>query len=156
MMNRKFAFPWMCVLAFTAFGCTEQKQDQPEPDAIDPDDVPITIADVDMPKSYRDAVERVREYRDQIRDAIAAKIPSKAHRPLDELEFVLESMPYLARDAGVPKRQWETVVLAAEDISELFNQVHAAIDEHRKPDYAAVAEPIDDAINRLAALIPEA
>jgi hypothetical protein len=63
-------------------------------------------------------------------------------------------MPYLARDAGVPKHQWETVVLAAEDISELFGEVHGAIDDHRKPDYDGVAVEIDDAIEKLAKLTP--
>lgn len=123
-------------------------------ETIDPDDVPITAEDVDMPKCYRDAVQRVKTYRDQIESAIAANTPGKAHRPLDELEFVLEAMPYLARNDGVPKRQWETIVVAAEDISESFNQVHAAIDDHREPNYGDVARPVEDAIQRLAAVIP--
>ena len=99
-------------------------------------------------------MERIRSYRDRIRDAISAGTPGKAHRPLDELEFVLEAIPYLARDAGIPKRQLETVVLAAEDIRELFSKVHAAIDEHQKPDFESVAPEIDDAIRRLAKLAP--
>ncbi|HWB14411.1 MAG TPA: hypothetical protein VG826_34615 [Pirellulales bacterium] len=61
----------------------------------------------------------------------------------------MEKLPYLARQDGIPKRQWETVVVAAEDISELFSQVHSAIDEHRPPDYASVAKSIQEAIERL-------
>jgi len=49
-------------------------------------------------------------------------------------------------------RQLETVVLAAEDTSELFGEVHAVIDDHRKADYQGVAQQIDDAIGRLASV----
>ena len=136
-------------------GCAKTKV-EPVAEPVDPDDVPITLADVEMPTTYRDAVERVRSYRDLIRDALAANTPGKAHRPLDESEFVLDAMPYLARKDCVPKRHWETVVLAAEDISELFNQVHSAIDEHREPDFAAVADAIEAAIERLGSVTPGA
>lgn len=137
-----------------AMGC-EIDDPQPEPvELFDPDDVPITAADVDLPKTYTEAVVRVRAYRDRIRDAVAAGTPSKAHRPLDELEIVLYRMPQLARDSGVPKRQWETVVVASEDISELFNKLHSAIDDHRKPDYAGIGADLEDAINRLRSAEP--
>ena len=146
---------WMLFMLVSLIGCAKREPEPPAAEAVDPDDVPISIGDVDMPTTYAAAVERVRGYRDRIRDAVAAKTPNNAHRPLDESEFVLEAMPYLARKDGVPKWKWETVVVAAEDISELFNQVHSAIDDHREPDFAAIAEPIEDAIERLAGVTPE-
>lgn len=144
----------MVLIGLQFVGCSAGAPPVVETEAVDPDDVPITEADVELPATYRDAVARLCGYRDQIRDAIAAGRPGKAHRPLDEIEIVLERMPYLARKDGVPKRQWETVVVASEDISELFNQVHSAIDDHRQPDYEAVAAPIEDALGRLAAVKP--
>ena len=131
-------------------GCHKPTTLSAPTEATDPDDVPITLADVDMPETYDAAVDRIGSYRDRIREAIERGTPSKAHRPLDESEFVLDRLPYLAQDAGVPKRQWETVVLAAEEVSELFGEVHAAIDDHRKPDFEKVAPQIDDAIQKLA------
>jgi hypothetical protein len=151
-MPRRFQISFLMALSIA--GCHRAAAKTDVAESADPDDVPITAADVDMPEMYSDAVDHIRSYRDRIRDAVAAGTPSQAHRPLDELEFVLERMPNLARDAGIPKRKWESVVLAAEDISELFGEVHAAIDERRKPDYEKVASGIDDAIERLATLTP--
>ncbi|HUY32374.1 MAG TPA: hypothetical protein VMV69_06305 [Pirellulales bacterium] len=138
-------------LVAVTLGCTPG---EPAPTAkpADPDDVPLTEADVDIPATYRDAVVRLRQCRDQIRDAVAARTPGKAHRPLDELEIVLWKMPNIARDDGVPKRHWETVVVSSEELSELFNQVHSAIDAGREPDFEAVAQPIQDALDRLEAV----
>jgi hypothetical protein len=39
--------------------------------------VPITEADVEIPATYSEAVARLRQYRDQIRDAVAAGTYSK-------------------------------------------------------------------------------
>ncbi|HWB10727.1 MAG TPA: hypothetical protein VG826_15970 [Pirellulales bacterium] len=145
-------FRYALLLLSMAAGCHRAPVQETAPIAIDAEDVPITAADVDMPKTYAAGVERIRNYRDQIGDAISAGTPGKAHRPLDELGFVLEALPYLARDSGVPRRHWENLVLAAEDISELAGDVHAAIDNHRSPDYERVGPLIDEAIWRLANL----
>jgi len=115
----------------------------------DPDDIPITEADVEMPKSYGDGVERVAGYRDVIRDAIKAGTPTKAHRSLDELDIVLRKLPEIARVNGVPRDQWETVNTAAREIRNHFNKIHAAIDAGEKPNYAQEAEGIDQEIDRL-------
>ncbi len=114
------------------------------------EDVPITEADVELPANFAAAVERIDGYRRSIREAIANGHPGRAHRPLDELEIVLDKLPEIARDSGVPKRRWEQVVESAQEISDRFNELHAAIDEHRTVDYASVAEPIETAIRKLA------
>lgn len=115
----------------------------------DPDDVPITEADVELPANYDDAVQRIKGYRDSIRSAVEAGSPAKAHRPLDELDIVLNKLPSIARDSGVPKDKWESVNTTAHELRDLFNQVHSAIDEKRTPDYDAVAEPIEQALGQL-------
>jgi len=115
----------------------------------DADDVPITEADVEMPKSFADAVHRIAGYRDNIRAAIEAKTPSKAHRSLDALDIILGKLTEIARDGNVPKQDWETVNTAARELRDRFNEVHSAIDAKQEPDYQAVAKPIDAAIERL-------
>ena len=62
---------------------------------------------------------------------------------------MLRKLPKIARDSGVPEEKLETVNLSSRELRDLFNKVHAAIDEKRSPDYAAVAEQIDQAISRL-------
>ncbi|MBX9789055.1 MAG: hypothetical protein K2Y37_09090 [Pirellulales bacterium] len=122
----------------------------------DPHDVPITEADVQMPTNFADAIPRIWAYRDTIRAEAQGTTPGKAHRALDELDIVLGKLPAIARDSGVPKEHWEAINTTARELRDLFNQVHAAIDDGRTPDYAAVAEPIEQAIDRLASFAPQA
>lgn len=124
--------------------------------APDPHDVPIREADVQMPASYAEAIPRIRAYRDTIRTESQGTTPAKAHRALDELDIVLGKLPTLARDSEVPKESWETINTTARELRNLFNQIHSAIDAGRTPDYAAVAEPIEKAISRLAEIAPPA
>ncbi|OJW27348.1 MAG: hypothetical protein BGO49_27580 [Planctomycetales bacterium 71-10] len=115
----------------------------------DPDDVPITKADVKMPTDYPDAVSRIKRYRDSIRDEIAAGRPTKAHRPLDELNIVLKALPDIAKVHGVPSDKLEQVGSTAKRIRELFNKVHANIDAKKAPDFDGVSKDIDKEIGVL-------
>jgi hypothetical protein len=117
--------------------------------ALDPDDVPIKEADVAKPRDYAEALTRIEGYRNTIRDEIAAGRPSKAHRGLDELDIVLNWLPAIARDSGVPKENWEKVNTTAKSIQDLFNQVHSRIDDKKEPDYGSVSAAIDTAIGDL-------
>jgi hypothetical protein len=121
----------------------------------DPHDVPITEADVRMPANYAEAVSRIKSYRDAIRDAADSETPSVAHLSLDELDIVLRKLPEIARNSGVPLENLKTVNLSARELREWFNKVHAAIDEKRKPDFPAVADKIQQAIDRLGSVIPK-
>jgi hypothetical protein len=137
---------WLLALVLM-LGCG--KTDAPKAPAHDPDDVPITEADIKMPAGYAEAVPQIKSYRDTIRGAIEANTPSKAHRSLDELDIVLNKLPSIAKDSGIPKEQWETINMASQELRNSFNQLHSAIDEKREPNYKAVAESIAQAIAKL-------
>lgn len=124
------------------------------PAPADPDDVPITEADVARPKDYPDAVSRIEGYRDTIRDEVAAGRPTKAHRALDELDIVLNWLPGIGRDSGVPKERWEDVNTTAQEVRDLFNKVHSRIDAKQAPDYASVSDAVERAIGRLKEIKP--
>jgi hypothetical protein len=117
--------------------------------AHDPHDVPITEADVVRPADYADAVARIKGYRDTIRTETTTGTPSHAHRSLDELDYVLDWLPEIARDSEVPKEDWADLNKSAQQLRDLFNQVHANIDAGTAPDYAAVADAIEVEIGRL-------
>ncbi len=114
------------------------------------EDVPITEADVKMPAGYAEAVERIDGYCQTVRKAIEDDHPHRAHRALDELDIVLNRLPEIARDGGVPKKHWEQVVVAGEEIRDLLNEIHAAIHENRAADYSAVADRVNAALASLA------
>ena len=131
-----------------------QAGEPPLPPASDHEEVAITEADIDMPANYSDALTRIASYRDTIRNSVEAGAASAAHRPLDELDIVLDKLPWIAKASGIPKEHWETVNLTGQELRGLFNQIHSAIDGKREPDYKAVAEPIEQAITKLKQVAP--
>jgi hypothetical protein len=124
------------------------------PAQADPDDVPITEADVQRPAGYGEALARIEGYRDTIRDEIAAGRPTKAHRALDELDIVLNWLPAIARDSGVPKDRWEAVNTTAQQVRDLFNQVHSRIDAGQAPNFAAIGDDVEKSIAELRSESP--
>jgi hypothetical protein len=119
--------------------------------AHDPHDVAITEADVKKPADFKDAVARIKTYRDAIERDTATKTPGLAHRPLDELDIVLKWLPGIAKDSKAPKSQWETINTTAQELSELFKKVHTNIDEKKDPDFPGVAQAVKDGIGKLEA-----
>lgn len=115
----------------------------------DPDDIPIKEADVTKPKDFADAVSRIETYRNTIRDEIAAGRPTKAHRGLDELDYVLKWLPGIAQESGIAKDLADKVGISAKAIQDAFNQVHSRIDDRKEPDYASVSASIDSSIEEL-------
>jgi hypothetical protein len=124
--------------------------------AVDPHDVPMTDAEVGKLKgemtSYNIAVARIKSYRDNIRDKVAANKPIEAHRSLDELDLILGWLPGIAKDSDVPREKWEDVSTSAQTLRDSFNEVHAAIDANKDPDYSAVASNVDAAVGKLEAI----
>jgi hypothetical protein len=159
----RLAFLPLVGLVFS-IGCGPQSEPAPQSGsqagtaapAHDPGDIPLTDAQKESlrqgVKSYADALTQIKSYRDTIRDAVAAGNPAKAHRPLDELDVVLEHLSTVARDHNVPRTEWETVNTSAQQLRDSFNKVHAQIDGGEKADYQAVSADIDAAIGRLEAV----
>ena len=69
-----------------------------------------------MPRDFRDAVERLKEYQQQILAAIAAGHLHDAHRPLEEMDLVITKLMVLARDSGIPRRDWEEINLTRREL----------------------------------------
>lgn len=142
-------------------GCGQSNPDSsrgPEPGSTapassDPDDVHITADDVERPENYAAAVDRIKAYRDTIRDEIAAGRPGKAHRPLDEANYVLEWLPEIVQESGIAKEHWETINLAAQTVRESFDQIHTRIDGQQEPDFEAVAADVQQAIETLESAV---
>jgi hypothetical protein len=146
-------------LILSICGChqaaTSSENDENRPAAAaetEEEETPITAADVPMPGNYVEAVHRLCEYRDAIREAVASGQLAKAHRPLDETNIALERLPALARSSGVPRRHWETVVVAGDDLGEALGAIHETIDANQSPDYSLHSNTIDDALARLQAV----
>jgi hypothetical protein len=135
------------LLAGQLLGCGGSES--PEAETADHEEAVVTEADVKMPATYAAALPQIKAYRDAIRKAVDGGKPHDAHRPLDELDIVLQKLAPIAKSSGIAIEHWETINLTARELRSLFNQIHAAIDENRPADYQGVAKPIDEAIARL-------
>ncbi|HJT31199.1 MAG TPA: hypothetical protein VJ783_04055 [Pirellulales bacterium] len=113
---------------------------------------PAAETEVALPADYAAAVQRITDYRDAIRAAVVGGDLEQAHHPLDEADVVLRRLPEIARHSGIPRRWWEQIVVASEDLNELWGQIHEAIDAHQTPDYSSLQEAIDDAVDRIASV----
>lgn len=116
---------------------------------FDPHDIKITEDDVERPADFKDAIARIKKYRDDIEKNAGGDTPGLAHRPLDELDYVLQWLPTIARDSDVPQDHWGAINIAAKDLRKLFDTVHLNIDSKVDPDFASVKELVDAKIAEL-------
>jgi hypothetical protein len=148
-------------------GCNQAQQDQPAKGGGDksaakakgdynPHDVPITEEQkADLRKQaakFPDAVAKIKEYRNETEKETKNGIPQnpfKAHQALDRTDLVLQWLPGIARDSGVPVEKLETVTTTANDLRTLFEQVHQNIDNKKDPNFAGVAAEIDKKLAEL-------
>jgi len=158
---------WLALLLMVGvIGCSPSK---PEPAAkhggaqpvaekgdYNPHDVPITDQQkADLRKQtakYADAVARIKDFRNAVETETKNGIPAnpyKAHQALDQVDLVLQWLPGIARDSGIPNTKWEAVTTTANELRTLFEAVHQNIDNKKNPDFASVAGKIDQQIGEL-------
>jgi hypothetical protein len=121
-----------------------------------PHDVPITEEQkAELRKEtakFPDAVAKVKEFRNATETETKNGIPQNphnAHQALDKADLLLQWLPGIARDSGVPVEQLEAVTTTANDLRTLFEQVHQNIDNKKDPNFAGVAAEIDKKIAEL-------
>ena len=121
-----------------------------------PHDVPITEEQKAQLKEdtakLSGAVAKLKELRNATDQETKAGIPEnpyKAHQALDQADLVLQWLPQIARDSGVAKEHWEEINTTANELRTLFEKVHQNIDDQKHPDFASVAQGIDQKVARL-------
>lgn len=153
-----FIFGFLAVAVLIGCGETSKQEVNQQSDANrttseqGQDEGHITADDVERPTNYADAVVRITSYRDSIRDEIAAGRPDMAHRPLDEMNFVVEWLPEIAQHSNVPKKNWEALNVAAQTIRMLLDKVHERIDKGEDPNFNSVADGIEESLSTLSSI----
>jgi hypothetical protein len=155
------------LLVVGVVGCSQTPQDQAaksgndksaakEKGGYNPHDVPITEEQkAELRKQaakFPDAVAKIKEFRNETEAETKNGIPAnpyKAHQALDQTDLLLQWLPGIARDSGVPVEQLETVTTTANELRTLFEQVHQNIDNKKDPNFAGVATEIDKKIDQL-------
>ena len=174
-MNVRFPFVVLLSAAVLSLGlmigCGQQGQtggeeDASEPDrggqqteAVDPHDVPITEEQKQQLRKetakLADAVAKVKELRDAVERETKNGIPEnpfEAHQALDKADIIVQWLPKIARDSGVPKEHWEKVTTAANELREAFDKVHLNIDNKVDPGFGSVKQQMDARIAELEAI----
>lgn len=125
----------------------------------DPHDVPITEEQKselrEQTAKFANAVAMLNQFRNEVEQETAAGIPKnpfKAHQALDRADLVLQWLPEIARNSGIAKEHWEVVNTSANELRTLFEQVHQNIDNRQDPNFAAVADAIDQKFAGLKAI----
>jgi len=164
-MSIRYSLALLLIIAVT--GCNRAQQDQaakPRSDKpaaegkgdYNPHDVPITEEQkTELRKQvakFPDAIAKLKELRNATEAETKNGIPQnpyKAHQALDQADLLLQWLPGIARDSGVPNEKWESVTTTANDLRTLFEQVHQNIDNKKDPNFAGVAAGIDQKISEL-------
>lgn len=150
-------------------GCGQPDPEQPmatgggeatsDEDTPDPHDVPITEEQKQQLREetakFADAVTKIEELRDVVERETQNGLPENpfaAHQALDRADIVVQWLPEIARDSGVPKENWETVTTAANELRELFDTVHLNVDNKVDPDFASVRPQMDARLGELQAI----
>ena len=165
-MSRRFYLALLMAFGVPFFGVpagcgsTDQKATGGGGDAVadgnddyNPHDVPITEEQKtrlrDQTAKFSDAVATIRQFRNEVEQETAGGIPEnpyKAHQALDRADLVLRRLPEIARNSGVAKDHWEAVNTSANELRTLFEQVHQNVDNKKDPNFAAVADAIDQEV----------
>jgi len=158
---------FLALLLAGVVGCSQSPQNQAtkgggdkpavkEKSDYNPHDVPITEEQkTELRKEtakFPDAVAKVKEFRNATEAETKNGIPQNphnAHQALDKADLLLQWLPGIARDSGVPVEQLETVTTTANDLRTLFEQVHQNIDNKKDPNFAGVAAEIDKKVAEL-------
>jgi hypothetical protein len=105
----------------------------------------------DMPTDYRQAIAQIRAGSEQIAKAIHSGDLEAAHAPLDEIDPIIGQLMPIAKQSGVPRRDWEAINVARRELRAEFDKLHASIDAGERPDYAAAKDTIEERLKRLQA-----
>ena len=174
-MNVRFPFvvlPGVAVLSLgLMIGCGQQNQAgndenaaQPangrdQADEVDPHDVPLTEEQKQQLREetakFADAAARIKKFRDVVQGETKDGLPEnpfEAHQALDRADLVVQWLPKIAQDSGVPKEHWETITTAANELREAFHKVHQNIDNKVDPDFGSVEQQMDANIAALEAI----
>ena len=153
-------------------GCNQSSQDvtvgpdaeTPAPEAgkdeYNPHDVPITDEQKAQMQqataTFENAVAEIKKLRNETENETKDGIPANpyvAHQALDKADLVLQWLPQVARDSGVAKEHWEEINTTANDLRTLFEKLHENIDNQQDPDFASVAQGMDENISRLELVV---
>ncbi len=103
-----------------------------------------------LPTTFAEGVSELKEHYQEIKTAFAQadakKAVEEAHDPLHHVGEILEALPELAKKADLSAEQLETISKSVGTMFDSYGNIDDAVHDEKSPDYAAVAEKLDEAM----------
>jgi len=96
------------------------------------------------PENLAAGVAMVKEHYEKIKEAFEAGKADDAHGPLHNVGALLESIPELAKAAGLADQKNAELQKAVDAMIEAYTKIDSAMHKGEQPDYAAVSGVLDE------------
>jgi hypothetical protein len=168
----KFIFPLVAILIFCSTGCgpgepaepassTENAAEDHDHDHEHDDEHDHDHADHDghdhgsseAPQSFDEAVAYIEKSGGAITEAFASGEPESAHDELHDIGHVIESLPELAKQAGLTDEQLDAVETATESLLDAFGELDGTLHGGEAVEVADLSQQISAQVDSLRALL---
>lgn len=103
-----------------------------------------------MPKDFASALAKLQDLKASIADAYAKEDPHLAHDALHEIGHVIETLPELAKEAGLSEEAQAAVVSASENLMDAYAALDEGMHGGEEIGYDEVEQKIQDAMASLS------
>jgi hypothetical protein len=105
------------------------------------------------PQSFSEAVEQIKERGSRITDAFASGEPDSAHDDLHGIGHVIESLPELAKKAGLSAEEQDTVQQVTEALMDAFGELDGTLHGGEAVEVEEVSKNISAQIEKLESML---
>ena len=107
----------------------------------------------DHPDSFEEALQHIEDMGSKITAAFAKAEPDDAHDELHEIGHMIESLPALAKKAGLPESKQEKVMAIAEALMDAFGELDGTLHGGDEVDAEKISQTISAQIEELQVLL---
>jgi hypothetical protein len=102
-----------------------------------------------LPENLSAGIAELQQHYQAIQEAFATQDVDQAHGPLHEVGGLLEALPGLAAQTDLTAEEKALVESSATAMFDAYATVDGAIHDGQQPDYAAVSDKLDQAMEQL-------
>ena len=106
-----------------------------------------------QPESFAEAISQIDDMGSKITAAFAKGEPDDAHDELHDIGHMIESLPELAKKAGLPEPKQEKVGEATEALMDAFGELDGTLHGGEKVDVEKISTTISAQIEELQAML---
>ncbi|MFG0264689.1 MAG: hypothetical protein ACF8AM_05975 [Rhodopirellula sp. JB055] len=105
------------------------------------------------PESFAEAIEQINDMGNKITSAFAEGEPDNAHGELHDIGHLIESLPDLAKKAGLPEPKLEKVGEVTETLMDAFGELDHTLHGGEKADVEKISSTISTQMEELQGML---